>query len=218
VVELKAQLEERDRELADAREHLAEARQHLAEALDQQDATSEILGIISDLPGNLETVFRAILKNAIRVCDARFGTIFSYNNEHLHPAASIGTPPALAAFQQRRGPFRPQPGTLHDRALQTKQVVDSADGAAEPIPGVSSALGGARSTVVVPLLKDDQLVGTIVICRQEVRPFSEKQSEEFRHAGRDRHREHAPAQRVARLAATADRGSRGAWRHQQVDG
>jgi signal transduction histidine kinase len=78
---------------------------------------------------------------------------------------------------RRRGPFRPEAGTLHDRVFRTKQVAHSADYAAEPHPGNAAKFGGARSTVVVPILKDDQLVGTIVIYRQEVRPFTDKQIE-----------------------------------------
>jgi GAF domain-containing protein/DNA-binding response OmpR family regulator len=149
----------------------------LSEALEQQTATSEVLRVVSSSPGELEPVFRAMLENAIRVCDAKFGTLFRYDGEALHPAAGTGTPPALAEFQRRRGPFRPQAGSLHDRVLQTRQVAHSADYAAEPNPGNAAKLGGARSTVVVPMLKDDELIGTIVIYRQEVRPFTDKQIE-----------------------------------------
>ena len=149
----------------------------LSEALEQQTATSEVLQVISSSPGELEPVFQAMLENAIRVCDAKFGTLFRYDGELLHLAAGAGTPPALAEFQRRRGPFRTEAGTLHDRVLQTRQVAHSADYAAEPNPGMAAKLGGARSTVVVPMLKDDRLVGTIVIYRQEVRPFTDKQIE-----------------------------------------
>jgi GAF domain-containing protein len=147
----------------------------LSESLEQQTATAEVLSVISSSPGELEPVFRAMLENAVRICDAKFGTLFRYDGEVLHLAAGTGTPPALAKFQRRRGPFRPEAGSLHDRVLQTKQVAHSADYAAEPNPGNAAKLGGARSTVVVPMLKDDQLIGTIVIYRQEVRPFTEKQ-------------------------------------------
>ena len=149
----------------------------LSEALEQQTATSEVLSVISSSPGELEPVFRAMLENAIRVCDAKFGTLFRYDGDALYPAAGIGTPPALNEFQARRGPFRPPPGTLSHRCLQTRQVAHSIDYAAEPNPGAAATLGGARSMVVVPMLKDDQLVGTIAIYRQEVRPFTDKQIE-----------------------------------------
>ena len=133
--------------------------------------------MISSSPGELEPVFRAMLENAVRICDAKFGTLFRYDGEVLQLAAGTGTPPALAEFQRRRGPFRPETGSLHDRVLQTRQVAHSTDYAAEPNPGNAAKLGGARSTVVVPMLKDDQLIGTIVIYRQEVRPFTDKQIE-----------------------------------------
>jgi signal transduction histidine kinase len=153
----------------------------LTEALEQQTATSEVLRVISSFPGELEPVFRAMLENAVRVCDAKFGTLFRYDGEFLHVAAGTGaTPPAYAELQRRRGPFRPEAGTLHDRVLLTKQVAHRADYAAEPNPGMAVKLGGARSTVVVPMLKDDRLVGTIVIFRQEVRPFTDKQIELLR--------------------------------------
>ena len=149
----------------------------LSEALEQQTATSEVLQVISSSPGDLEPVFRAMLENAVRICDAKFGTLFRYDGGFLHLGAGTGTPPGLAEFQRRRGPFRPEAGSLHDRVLRTKQVAHSTDYAAEPNPGNAAKLGGARSTVVVPMLKDDQLIGTVVIYRQEVRPFTEKHIE-----------------------------------------
>jgi GAF domain-containing protein len=149
----------------------------LSEALEQQTATSEVLQVISSSPGELGPVFQTMLENAVRVCDAKFGTLFRYDGEFLHPTAATGTPPALADFQKRRGPFRPEPGALHERVVRTRQVAHSADNAIEPKPGIAAKLGGARSTVIVPMLKDDKLIGTIVIYRQEVRPFTDKQIE-----------------------------------------
>ena len=170
LTKLKTQLEVRTRELAEAQEALVEARE-------QQTASSEVLQTISASPGELEPVFHAMLEKAVRVCDAKFGTLFRYDGEFLHLAAGTGTPPAFAEFQRRRGPFRTQAGTLHDHVLRTKQAAHSADYAAEPNLGMAAKLGGARSTVVVPMLKDDELIGTIVIYRQEVRPFTDKQIE-----------------------------------------
>ena len=149
----------------------------LSELLEQQTATSEVLQVISTSPGELEPVFNAMLENAVRVCDAKFGMLFRYDGEVLHVAAGIGTPPALAELHRRRGAFRPEAGTLHDRVFRTREVAHSADYAAETNPGPAARHGGARSTVVVPMLKDDQLIGTIVIYRQEVRPFTAKQVE-----------------------------------------
>ena len=149
----------------------------LSESLDQQTATSEVLRVISSSPGDLEPVFQAMLANAVRICAATFGMMFRYDGEVFHFAAGFGIPPAFAEFQNTRGPFLPGTGSINDRVFKTRQVVYSADYAAEPNPGIAAKLGGARSTVGVPMLKDDQLIGTIIIYRQEVRPFTDKQIE-----------------------------------------
>jgi two-component system, NtrC family, sensor kinase len=89
--------------------------------------------------------------------------------------AEVGTPLQYAEFERARGPFLPRPGTLLDHVLQTKQVTHSADYAAEAVVGRAAELGGARSLVGVPMLKDNILLGVIFIYRQEVRPFTDKQ-------------------------------------------
>src|SRR5262249_19089541 len=106
----------------------------LTEALEQQTATSEVLKVISSSPGELEPVFQTIVENAVRVCDAHFGTLFRYDGKLLHPAAGVGTPPALVEFLEQRGPFLPPPTSrLHDM-LQTKQVQHIVDAAADAVP------------------------------------------------------------------------------------
>src|SRR5262245_37020429 len=149
----------------------------LTEALEQQTATSEVLKVISSSSGELEPVFQTIVENAVRVCDAQFGTLFRYDGKLLHRVAGVGTPAALVEFMERRGPFLPPPTSrLHDM-LQTKKVQHIVDAAADAVPSVAARFGGARSLVHVPMLKDDELVGAIVIYRQEVRPFTDKQIE-----------------------------------------
>ena len=149
----------------------------LRKSLEQQTATSEVLRVISSTPGELEPVFQAMLENAVRICEAKFGTLFRYDGNNFHRAAWVGTPAALVEFQKQRGAFRPDSAGVLARVLRTKQIAHSADSAAEPNPGVATTLGGARSIVGVPMLKDDELVGAIVIYRQEVRPFTDKQIE-----------------------------------------
>jgi GAF domain-containing protein len=149
----------------------------LSEALEQQTATSEVLKVISSSPGELEPVFEAMLANATRICEAKFGTLFRFDGKAFHWAAGIGVPSALAEFQKKRGPYLPESGTLLDRVLQTRKVAHSPDYAAEPILGNAAKLGGARSTVAVPMLKDSELVGAIIIYRQEVKPFTDQQIE-----------------------------------------
>jgi GAF domain-containing protein len=147
------------------------------EALLRETANSEILRLISSSPGDLELVFRTILEDATRICNANFGNLFRFDGEKFYPAAQFNTPTALLEALTRRGPFKPTPGISLDHVIRTKQVFHSADMAAEHVPGFSTKFGGARSQVTVPMLKDDALIGAIVIYRQEVRPFTDKQIE-----------------------------------------
>ena len=147
----------------------------LRQSLEQQTATADVLRVISSSPGDLQPVFQAMLENATRVCDAKFGTLFRFDGKNLDPAAHFGTPPELVEFQKRRGPYQPIPGSLLERVLRTKQATHTADRRAEPATGPTARLGGARSQIAVPMLKDDVLIGAIVIYRQEVRPFTDKQ-------------------------------------------
>ena len=147
------------------------------EALLRETANSEILRLISKSPGDLELVFRTILEHATRICNANFGNLFRFDGEIFYPAAQFNTPAALREALTRRGPFKPTPGTSLDHVMRTKQVFHSADMAAEPVPGFSTKFGGARTQVTVPMLKDDALIGAILIYRQEVRPFTDKQIE-----------------------------------------
>jgi GAF domain-containing protein len=147
------------------------------EALLRETANSEILGLISKSPGDLELVFRTILEDATRICNAKFGNLFRFDGENLYPVAQFNTPAALLDALMRRGPFKPTPGTSLDHVIRTKQVFQSADMAAEPVHGLSTKLGGARTQVTVLMLKDDTLIGAILIYRQEVHPFTDKQIE-----------------------------------------
>jgi class 3 adenylate cyclase/putative methionine-R-sulfoxide reductase with GAF domain len=147
------------------------------DALLREAANSEILRLISKSPGDLKLVFRSILENATRICNANFGNLFRVEGEKFYPAAQFNTPAALVEALTRRGPFKPPPGISLDHVMRTKQVFHSADMAAERVPGFSTKFGGARSQVTVPMLKDDTLIGAIVIYRQEVLPFTDKQIE-----------------------------------------
>jgi GAF domain-containing protein len=147
----------------------------LRQSLEQQTATADVLRVISSSPGDLEPVFQAILENATRICEAKFGTLFRFDGQIYHLAAQFGTPPEFAELQRRRGPFQTEPGTQLDLARRTKRVRHTVDYAAEAVPGNAAKLGGARSTITVPMLKDDEFVGAFSIYRQEVRPFSDKQ-------------------------------------------
>ena len=148
----------------------------LAESLEQQTATAEVLSVISSSPGELEPVFQAMLENATRICEAKFGVLNLYENGALRMGAMHNVPPAFAEWlQNQRGGYRPIPGSPLDNVIRTKHLSVTIDHAVEAAPGRATTLGGARSTVCVPMIKDDQLVGTITIYRQEVRPFTDKQ-------------------------------------------
>jgi GAF domain-containing protein len=147
----------------------------LRESLQQQTATSEVLGVISSSPGELEPVFQTMLENATRICNAKFGTIFRFDGDAFHLMAMVNTPPALANFLQRRGRFVPVTGNGLYRVWKSKKPLHTLDDAASPVPSAPAKLAGARTYLGVPMLKDDELIGIIVIYRQEVRPFTEKQ-------------------------------------------
>jgi GAF domain-containing protein len=149
----------------------------LRQSLDQQTATAEVLGVISSSPGELLPVFSVMLENATRICEAKFGTLYRFADGKFHLAAQFGSTPRLIEAQRERGPFTPTPGTLLDRLMRTKKLAHSADAATEPGQSLPARLGGARSTVAVPMLKNGELVGAFAIYRREVRPFTDKQIE-----------------------------------------
>src|SRR5262245_30640625 len=155
----------------------------LTESLQQQTATSEVLRVISSSPGELEPVFEAMLANATRLCAANFGNLYLRDGEEFHLVAHHNTPAALVE-ERKRTPYRPAPKTAFGRMATTKQVVHVADVAAGPSYAERDArsvaaveLGGIRTLLVVPMLKENELIGAIAIYRQEVRPFTDKQTE-----------------------------------------
>src|SRR5947209_5575221 len=116
-----------------------------------------------------------MLKNAVSICGAQFGNLFLIDGDGARWEAGVGTPPKLTEYFTQSRSFRPTPGSHLDRVMRTKQVSHSADDAAEAVIGAAARLGGARSTVCVPMVKDEALVGAIFIYRTEVRPFTDKQ-------------------------------------------
>jgi two-component system NtrC family sensor kinase len=147
----------------------------LREALEQQRATAEVLRVISASHGDLKPVFHAILEKATRICEAKFGTLFLYDGNAFRFAADVGAPREYVEFQTRRGPFQTTPGSQLDKVRRTKRAAHTADYTAEAVVGVSGRLGGARSSVCMPMLKDGAIVGAFLIYRHEVRPFNERQ-------------------------------------------
>jgi len=153
----------------------------LSESLQQQTATSEVLGVISEFPGELKPVFNAVLENATRLCEATFGTLYRFENGAFWVTALRNAPPEFAAFLQG-GPHRPSSASTLGRAAKSRQPTHVVDITAEPgylqgDPYVVEVtrISGARTILVVPMLKESELVGAIAIYRTEVRPFNEKQ-------------------------------------------
>ena len=149
----------------------------LTESLEQQTATSEVLRVISGSPGDLAPVFEVMLDNATRICEGKFGILLSYDGNLFQPRAIRNAPSALQEFLVQRGAFQPTLGTPLHRLLTTGDVVHRADNSAEQVPSVIARLGAAKTHLAVPMLKDGRLLGAIVIYRQEVRPFADKQVE-----------------------------------------
>jgi two-component system NtrC family sensor kinase len=154
----------------------------LRESLQQQTATADVLKVISSSPGELEPVFNAMLENGVRICDAKFGHLWLREGDALRVVATYSAPEAFAAYLREEPVFRPKPETGLGQLLQTKQLFQIEDIAAVPTYGdklreVTIKLAGARSLIGVPMVKDDEVIGAIVIYRQEVRPFTDKQIE-----------------------------------------
>ena len=154
----------------------------LAEAREQQTATADVLKVISSSPGELEPVFQTMLENATRLCEAKFGNLFLCEGDAFRLVALHGAPAAWAEWWRQQPVIRPGAGTGLGRVAKSKDVVHIADLTAEqayierdPLFVRQVELAGGRTLLVVPMLRDTELVGTIGIFRQEVQPFTDKQ-------------------------------------------
>ena len=163
-------------------EHKVEGRtRELTESLEQQTATSEVLRVISSSPGDLERIFATMLESAVRMCDAKFGNIYRWDGDALNILASRNTPAAFAE-QQRKAPFRPPPINPVGQMVASKTAVHIPDvltsdafAQRDPVTVSGAEIGGIRTFLAVPMLKENDLIGAITLARQETRPFSDKQ-------------------------------------------
>ena len=153
----------------------------LSESLEQQTATADVLRVISNSPGDLQPVFETMLQKAVRICGAQFGNLWLREGDFFRIGAiTQGAPAAYAAFLRREGPFRADRLVGLGLLLETKQTYQVPDTTVEPAYNdklrlATIELARARTLFGVPLLKENEVIGCIVIYRQEVRPFTDKQ-------------------------------------------
>ena len=166
--------------IADLRRQLDERTAERDEAVAQQTATAEVLEIINSSPGDLAPVFDAMLERGMRLCEAAFGLLLTYDGEYLHPRARRGVSPALAEFWSQ--PQRPLLGNNFYRLIEGEDIVhveditnEDAYRSGNPLRRALADLGGARTALWVALRKDKKLLGVIILYRQEARLFTDKQ-------------------------------------------
>jgi GAF domain-containing protein len=165
-------------------EQKVEARtRELSESLEQQTATADVLQVISSSPGDLQPVFKSMLNNALRICEAKFGQLLLFDGKGFLPA-ELHNSPAEYGELFKDGPLIPGPRTALGRVIASKEVAHVADVLAgstyaegDPLRIATVDILQARTLLAVPMLKENELVGAIVIYRQEVRPFSDRQIE-----------------------------------------
>jgi signal transduction histidine kinase/putative methionine-R-sulfoxide reductase with GAF domain len=175
---------QRSPSVVDLQERLDAQTRQLNEAIERENATAEVLQVISSSPGDLAPVFNAMLEKATRICEANFGIMYLYDQDFWRPVALLHVPPRFAEWLMAE-PRRWGPGTGFYRVAQSKRLVQISDVKAEklyleradPSRIAFVELAGARSFVAVPMLKKNELIGVISIYRQEVSPFTDKQIE-----------------------------------------
>ena len=155
------------------------SKRELTIALEQQTATSEVLGVISSSPGELGPVFEALLENAVRICGAKFGNLWLREGSSFRIASTYGAPPEYREFFQLEPVVEPHPESGLGLILSTKRPIHiediTAPGFKDKMRRATAELAKARSLVGIPMLKHNEVVGGIAIYRQEVRPFTDKQ-------------------------------------------
>jgi class 3 adenylate cyclase len=168
-------------ELRQRTDDLSQRTTDLTEALEQQTATSEVLKVISSSPGDVQPVFATMLENAVRICDAKFGGAYRREGDGLRRVALHNAPAAFVEKLKSSGPAFTS--AFGRRMMASRSAIQVADLAADQdyverrSPRVVAAveLGGVRTILAVPMLKENELVGALMLARQEVRPFTDKQ-------------------------------------------
>jgi signal transduction histidine kinase/putative methionine-R-sulfoxide reductase with GAF domain len=155
---------------------LAEANRDLSETLEQQTATSEILQVLSQSPTDVQPVFDAIAREAVRLCGASYSVVGRYDGRLVHLAAYEHVRPEGIEAIKALFPVRPSRATTTARAVLDRTVVHVPDVMADPEYDRSIAIGiQNRSTLAVPMLLGGEPIGTISVGRLEPRPFTDRQ-------------------------------------------
>ena len=201
---------ERGPSAANLEERVDALTRELKEAREQQTATADVLKVISSSPDELEVVFNIMLENAVRICGAKLGNLWLREGDAFRIGATYGAPAAYADYLRREPVIHFTPGTAIGRVARTRKVAHIADVGMEDRHADNPAwlgteLADARTVVAVPMLKDKELIGAIVIYRRPaVQQQADRAGSEFRQSVRHRYRERPGAQRAARIAATAN--------------
>jgi two-component system, NtrC family, sensor kinase len=173
---LQQQLEARTRELADAQRQADEARRHASEALEQQTATSEVLQVIRSSPTDLQAVFDTIVRSAVLLCGAMYGSAIRFDGELMHLVAGYNYTPEVDRALREAFPMRPSPRMMSGRAILSRDVVQVEDALDDPdYPKDVAQAGGFRSMLAAPMLRDGRPIGAIVVNRGQPGAFSPTQ-------------------------------------------
>ena len=160
---------------------IARLARDLNEAREQQTATAEVLKVIGSAGGDLTPVFDAILENATRICEAMFGSMLLREGDAYWRVALHNAPARIAEFSKNVPVLKRGIAPRVDHVVDTGQVSHILDVATEDPNEPIAKFAGARTLLVVPMLKDNERIGVLGICRREVRPFSDKQIDLVRH-------------------------------------
>jgi adenylate cyclase len=164
---------------------LSQRTTELTEALEQQTATAEVLRVISSSPSDLHPVFASMLEKAVTICDAKFGNIYRWDGDIIKLVAAHNTPQAFAEYRHSSPQRADAENSIYSPMRKTKTPIHVIDAAIDqryaqkrhPVWVAGVELGGVRTFLAVPMLKEDELIGSFSVYRQEVRPFTDKQIE-----------------------------------------
>src|SRR5262249_50170130 len=149
----------------------------LTQSLEQQTATADVLRVISSSAGELKPVFQTMLENAVGVCGATFGSMLLREGDAYRRVALHNAPPTFEEFSNNTPILRRGMAPSVDHVIDTRQVSQTLDIAAEDPNEPIAKYAGARTLLAVPMLKDNEAIGVLGIYRQEVRPFTDRQIE-----------------------------------------